>query len=146
MVPLSERVYLDRSSSWDSNYAPLNQGAHWPEQVKPESVPILDLGKVIIQKIKNNFESGSNQTSRDSLGRPKRCPEPRLEKLILDRYGVQTGARNLYLLQKKIQQQRLETVLYRSSFTQLDNQSSRSNLESNRTSRMMETISYARQS
>lgn len=119
MVAISERVYMDRNSSWDSNYAPLNQGTQCHEQVKPDFVPILDLGKVIIQKIKNNIENGSDQelTSRDSLGRPKRCPDPRLEKLILDRHGVSTGARNLYQLAKKIQRQRIETILYRSSFT-----------------------------
>ena len=26
MVAISERVYMDHNSSWDSNYAPLNQG------------------------------------------------------------------------------------------------------------------------
>jgi hypothetical protein len=100
MVAISERVYMDCNSSCDSNYAPLNQGTKWPEQVKPETVPMLDLGKVIILKIKSNLDNCSDQepTSRDELGRPKRCPDPRLEKLILDRHGVSTGARNLYLL------------------------------------------------
>ena len=63
---------------------------------------MLDLSKVLILKIKSNFDNGSDQepTSRDELGRPKRCPHPRLEKLILDRHGVSTGARYIYVLPK----------------------------------------------
>jgi hypothetical protein len=43
----------------------------------------------------------SESMSRDSKGHLKRRAKLRLENRILDAYGVQTGARNLMMIQKK---------------------------------------------
>ncbi len=93
----------------DSNHTPLYSNAHnEPRQKRPQCVPALDLTTISIDKINERRDElaqlGSSSTDelRDSAGRPRRGPNPRLIKRILDEYGVQTGARNIMQLDKKI--------------------------------------------
>lgn len=49
--------------------------------------------------------TSSSEEEADSKGRPKRCPRPRLLKKILDQYCIQTGARNILALDRKVKRQ-----------------------------------------
>ena len=55
-------------------------------------------------------QSQSSDESLDSRGRPKRCPKPAIHKRILDTYGIQTGARNMLELEKKVVQEKIEQL------------------------------------
>ncbi len=105
-APLSDRVYKSWDTvSWeslDSNHTPLYTNAHRElKQKRPTCVPALDLTTISLDKIIDRREelaqlgSSDSEELRDSVGRPRRGPNPRLIKRILDEYGVQTGARNI---------------------------------------------------
>ena len=87
----------------DLNFYPLQMGPI-QEPIRPDFVPELNINKVLIIKHRrakglsvsnmlnktdsNDHQSQSSDESLDSRGRPKRCPNPRLHKKILDQYGI----------------------------------------------------------
>ena len=116
---------MPTDESDDLNFTPLhNDPLNIPK--KPDFVPTLDINKVLVIKNRRtkglsvnalcersdsfDDQSQSSDESLDSRGRPKRCPKPRVHKKILDIYGIQTGARNILELEKKIVKEKLQKM------------------------------------
>lgn len=64
----------------------------------------------MVHKVVKTLHCPSEKTeeSVDSKGHPKRCPPPKVEKRILDKFGIDIDARNIKRLDKNLKRKRKE--------------------------------------